>query len=182
MAFLYFLSNLPNRHTLSCIKVYVGEGCNYQEIALQARDMGFDFIHIAKRLENSSDLLKLPTEEKQRINDLKNLETKLFKVIMPSSLEERFARRFLIQPEMGNVSSCDFSRYRLVLKGDCYYPCYTQQILNDSDFIKGDIKKKQKECLDCACIYENDMLHDINLKMKKYKKPVFALEYIENGK
>jgi len=179
---LYFLSNLPNRHILSCIKVYVGEGCNYHNIALQAREIGFDFIHVAKRLENGSDSLKLSTEEQQRINDLKTLETKLFKVIIPSSLEEKFAKRFLIRPELGNISSCDFSKYRRVLKGNHSYPCYTERILNDLDFVRRNIKKGQKECLDCACIYENDMLHDIILKMKKYKNPVFALEYMEDGK
>jgi hypothetical protein len=176
------LSGLPNEHVLSCIKAYVGEGCNYEALALQARKIGFDFFHIAKRLENEHDLLQLSEKEKQKIRDLQELETKQFKVVIPSSLEERFARRFVITPRLGNVPSCDFSEYRRVLKGNSYYPCYTQQILAEPGFTSEDKDKNPGNCLDCACIYENDMLHDIKTTMRRYKNPSFALEYIENGK
>jgi len=66
----------------------------------------------------------------------------------------------------------------LVLKGDSYYPCYTKRILAQQGFKKGGIERPKKNCLDCACIYENDMLHDIENKMKNYKNPRFALEYV----
>jgi len=176
------LFGLPNEHVLSCIKAYAGEGCNYWALALQAREIGFDFFHIAKRLENGQDLLQLSEEEKQEIGDLQKLETEQFRVVIPSSLEERFAKRFLITSELGNVSSCDFSKYRLVLNGDNLYPCYTRHILALQGFRKGDTVKNPNHCLDCACIYENDMLHDIKTTMGRYKNPSFALEYTENGK
>jgi hypothetical protein len=176
------LSGFPNEHVLSCIKAYVGEGCNYLAIALQAWEMGFDFIHVAKRLENGHDSHQLSAEEKQKIRDLQKLETEQFRVVIPSSLEESFARRFVITPGLGNVSSCDFSEYRRVLKGNSYYPCYTQQILTGPGFSSEGIKKNSQNCLDCACIYENEMLHDIRAKMRRYKNPSFALEYTENGK
>ncbi len=179
---LRLLEGLPRNSLLSCIKLYVGDGCNYGDIALQAREMGFDFIHVAKRLENGYDLLQLSEEEKQKIRDLQKLETEQSRVVIPSSLEERFARRFLITPGLGNVSSCDFSEYRRVLKGNSYYPCYTQQIIAQSSSIGKVIERNPGNCLDCACIYENDMLHDIKTKMRRYKNPSFALEYIENGK
>lgn len=179
---LHSLSGLPNEHVLSCIKAYVGEGCNYGALALQAREIGFDFFHIAKRLENGQDLLQLSEEEKQKIGDLQKLENEQFRVVIPSSLEERFAKRFLITSELGNVSSCDFSKYRLVLNGDDLYPCYTQHILALRRFRKEDTVKNPNHCLDCACIYENDMLHDIKTTMRRYKNPSFALEYMENGK
>ena len=179
---LRLLEGLPRDSLLSCIKLYVGDGCNYGDIALQAREMGFDFLHVAKRLENWQDLLQLSKEEKQKIMDLQKFETGQFRVVIPSSLEESFARRFVIAPGLGNVSSCDFSKYRLVLNGDNIYPCYTQQILNLLGFTREGIDNNPKNCLDCACIYENDMLHDIKTKMRRYKNPSFALEYIENGK
>jgi hypothetical protein len=179
---LEVLRSLPRDSLLSCVKVYVGDGCDYKDIALQAREMGFDFFHIAKRLENGHNLLQLSEEEKQKIRDLQKLETEQFRVVLPPSLEERFAKRFLITSELGNVSSCDFSEYRRVLRGTSYYPCYTQQVLAESGFISKDKDKNLRNCLDCACIYENDMLHDINIKMRRYKNPGFALEYIENGK
>ncbi len=176
------LEGLPRDSLLSCIKLYVGDGCNYGDIALQAREIGFDFLHVAKRLENGQDLLQLSEEEKQKIMDLQELETEQFRAVIPSSLEERFARRFVITRVLGNVSSCDFSKYRLVLKGNSYYPCYTQQILTQSGFTRKGIERNSGNCLDCACIYENDMLQDIKTKMRRYKNTSFALEYIENGK
>ena len=179
---LYSLSGLQNEHVLSCIKAYIGESCNYRALALQSREIGFDFFHIAKRLENGYGNSQISEEEKEKIKSLQELETRQFRVIIPSSLEERFAKRFVITPIFGNVSSCNFSRYRLVLKGDSFYPCYTEQVLTQLGFMKEDLAKHPKNCLDCACIYENDMLHDIETKMRNYKNARFALEYIENGK
>jgi len=181
---LSLLSNLPNEQVLSCIKAYVGEGCDYQNLALQAREIGFDFIHVAKRLANNTENPKLLRGEREKIMRLQELETKQFRIIIPSSLEERFARRFVITLRLGNVSSCDFSRYRFVLKGDNFYPCYTQQILAQEGFRKEKLglSENNKNCLDCACVYENDMLFDMKDKMKSYKNTSFALEYIENGK
>lgn len=176
------LSGLPSEHVLSCIKAYVGESCDYNALALQAREIGFDLFHIAKRLMTNQENPRMSEEEKQKIRDLQKLETEQFRAVIPSSLEERFARRFVITPRLGNVSSCDFSRYRLVLNGNSYYPCYTQQIIAQSGFTREGIKRNPGNCLDCACIYENDMLHDIKTKMRRYKNPSFALEYIENGK
>jgi hypothetical protein len=72
--------------------------------------------------------------------------------------------------------------YRRVVKGNRYYPCYTQQILAGSGFTSEDKDKNPRNCLDCACIYENDMLHNIKTKMRIYKNPSLALEYVENGK
>jgi hypothetical protein len=175
---LEVLRGLPRDQLLSCVKVYVGDGCDYEDIALQAREIGFDFIHIAKRLEKGGDSLKLSEEEKQKIRNLQKLENKQFRVVIPSSLEARFAKRFLITPGWGNVSSCDFSEYRLVLRGNSYYPCYTQQVLTGSGLIHEGKNKNHGNCLDCACIYENDMLHDIKSKMRRYKNIRFALEYI----
>lgn len=179
---LHSLSGLPNEHVLSCIKLYVGDGCDYRNIALQTREMGFDFLHVAKRLMTNQENPRISEEEKEKIRDLQELETRQFRIVIPSSLEERFAKRFVITPGLGNVPSCDFSEYRLVLKGDSYYPCYTQQILAQSGFTRERIENNPGNCLDCACIYENDMLHDIKTKMRRYKNPSFALEYIENGK
>ena len=176
------LSGLPNEHILSCIKAYAGEGCNYRAIALQAREIGFDLFHIAKRLITNQENSGIPKDERNKILELHKFENNRFRVITPSSLEQRFAERFMVTPRLGNVSSCDFSRYRLVLKGNSYYPCYAQQILARSGFAREGIEKNPQNCLDCACIYENDMLHDINVKMGRYKNPSFALEYIENGK
>ena len=39
-----------------------------------------------------------------------------------------------------------------------------------------------KNCSDCACIYENDMLADIKNRTRRYKNPEFALKYAENGR
>lgn len=179
---LHSLSGLPNEHVLSCIKLYVGDGYDYRNIALQTREMGFDFLHVAKRPMTNQENPRISEEEKEKIRDLQELETRQFRIVIPSSLEERFAKRFVITPRLGNVPSCDFSEYRLVLKGDSYYPCYTQQILAQSGFTRERIENNPGNCLDCACIYENDMLHDIKTKMRRYKNPSFALEYIENGK
>lgn len=179
---LYSLSGLPNEHVLSCIKLYVGDGVDYRSMALQTRDIGFDFLHVAKRLMANQENPRISEEEKEKIRDLQELETEQFRIVIPSSLEERFSRRFLITPGLGNVPSCDFSEYRLVLKGNSYYPCYTQQIIARSGFTREGIKNNPRNCLDCACIYENDMLNDIKTKMRRYKNPSFALEYIENGK
>jgi len=175
---LRYLSNLPNEQVLSCIKVYVGEECDYETIALKAREMGFDFFHVAKRLILNQENPRISQKEKEKIINLQKLETEQFRIVLPSSLEEKFARRFVITPKFGNVYSCDFSEYRRVIKGNNYYPCYTLQILNQQEFTKGRIEKNRENCLDCACIYENDMLYDIKNKMKKYKNPIFALEYI----
>lgn len=179
---LRLLGGLPKEPILSCIKLYVGDGRDYRNIALQTRDMGFDFLHVAKRLMTNQKNPRISEEEKEKIRDLQELETVQFRIVIPSSLEKRFASRFLITTGLGNVSSCDFSRYRLVLKGDNPYPCYTQKILAQSGFTRGWIENNPGNCLDCACIYENDMLHDIKTKMRRYKNPSFALEYIENGK
>ena len=179
---LHFLSGLPNDHILSCIKLYIGNGCDYKNIALQTRDMGFDFLHVAKRLMVDQKNPRISEEEKEKVMSLQELETDQFRIVIPSVLEEKFARRFLITPRLGNVSSCDFSKYRLVLMGDSYYPCYTQQILSSQGFARKGSEKNPENCLDCACIYENDMLHDIKTKMRRYKNPSFALEYTENGK
>jgi hypothetical protein len=178
---LDILSGLPNKQTLSCIKVYVGGGCDYRSLALQAREMGFDFLHVSKKLSFGSERPKISKKEVAEIERLQEIETDQFRVILPSSLEEKFARRFVINLEFGNVSSCDFSKYRIVLKGEGLYPCYTQQILSQPGAKKGMIVSPPKNCLDCACIYENDMLSDIKNKMRRYKNPRFALEYIENG-
>lgn len=174
---LSLLSNLPNERVLSCIKTYLGEGCDYRNVTLQSKEMGFDFFHVAKRLVNGPENPKVSKEEKKRVMELLNLEARNFKVVIPSSLDEIFARRFLIAPQFSNTSSCHFSRYRIVLKGDVFYPCYTQRILAQEGFRKGELRNPTKDCLDCACIYENDMLFDIESKMEKYKKPYFALEY-----
>ena len=179
---LRLLSGLPREHILSCIKLYVGDGCDYIAIALQAREMGFDFLHVAKRLITNKENPGIPGDERNKILELHKLESNRFRVITPSSLEQRFAKRFIITPILGNISSCNFSKYRLVLKGDNHYPCYTQHILALHEFKKEDTVSNPKDCLDCACIYENDMLNDIETKMKRYKNPIFALEYIENGK
>ena len=172
------MSNLPNEKVLSGVKTYIGEGCDYQTLALQAREIGFDFFHVAKRLIINQENPRISEEERRKIMRLQELETKQFRVIIPSSLEEKFAKRFVITPQLGNVTSCNFSRYRIVLKGDSYYPCYTKRILAQQGFKKGGIERPKKNCLDCACIYENDMLHDIENKMKNYKNPRFALEYV----
>lgn len=179
---LYFLSNIPHEQILSCIKVYVGENCNYQNLALQSKKMGFDFFHVAKRLISGQENPRISYEEKKQIIKLKELETDRFKVIVPSSLEDKFAKRFVITPKEGNVSSCNFSKYRLVLNGKNFYPCYTQQILFNLGCEQKEIVKPPRSCLDCACIYENDMLSSIENKIESYKNPCFALEYIENGR
>jgi len=179
---LKVLRSLPRDHLLSCVKVYIGEGCDYGGLAMKAREIGFDFLHVAKRLMTNQENPRISEEEKQKIRDLQELETEQFRVVIPSSLEERFAERFVITPRLGNVSSCDFSRYRLVLNGNSYYPCYTQQIITRSGSTREGIERNPGNCFDCACIYENDMLHDIKTKMRRYKNPSFALEYIENGK
>jgi len=176
------LTSLPSEHVLSGIKAYVGEGCDYRTLALQAREIGFNFLHVAKRLMINLENPKISSEEREKLRSLQELETEQFKVVIPSSLEEIFARRFVISPGFGNVPSCDFSEYRRVVKGDSYYPCYTQQIITKSGSIREGIERNPGNCLDCACIYENDMLHDIKTKMRRYKNPSFALEYIENGK
>ena len=179
---LYSLSNVPNEQSLSCIKVYAGENCDYQNIALQSKEIGFDFFHVAKRLIQGPENSKMSYEEKEEIINLKVLETDKFKVIIPSSLEEKFTKRFLITSDEGNVSSCNFLEYRLVLSKNNFYPCYTQRILDGFGCEQKERVKSPKNCLDCACIYENDMLSDIETKIESYKNPCFALEYIENGR
>lgn len=174
---LAFLSGLPNEGLLSCIKVYAGEGCDYQAIVLQSREMGFDFIHVAKRLINCQENPELSSEEAREIRKLSELETEKFRVILPKSLKKRFAERFRIDPSLGNAPSCGFSKYRSVLKEDSLYPCYTKSIL-----ARPSESGKPKSCLDCACIYENDMLHSIKREMQRYKEPSFALEYMKNGR
>src|SRR3990172_9713865 len=100
--------------------------------------------------------------------------------ISPATLSEGLI--FKINSTSLSISSCDFSKYRLVLNGDNFYPCYTQHILALPIFGKEEIVNNPRHCLDCACIYENDMLKDIETKRRRYKNPSFALEYVENGK
>ncbi|MDD5699829.1 MAG: hypothetical protein PHH00_01390 [Candidatus Nanoarchaeia archaeon] len=166
------LSPLPNEGLLSGIKTYIGENCDYGLSAIQAREIGFDFFQIAKRLMTGEENLQVGEEERTEIRRLRELATEKFRVIIPKSLERRFAERFRISPSFNNVSSCDFSKYRLVLKNGRPYPCYTRGILAQQPGYE-----KPRDCLDCACIYENDMLHDIKSKMQRYKEPSFALEY-----
>lgn len=165
---LRLLESLPNKRVLSCIKLYVEDDCDYRSIALQTREIGFDFLHVAKRLTTTQENNRISEEEREKIINLQELETEQFRVVIPSSLEERFARKFLITSGLGNVSSCDFSVYRLVLRGNNYYPCYTQQILVQSGFTKEGVLKNPRNCLDCACIYENDMGYDIKIKVIGY--------------
>lgn len=47
-------------------------------------------------------------------------------------------------------------------------------------FQQHDFQGVSQNCSDCACVYENDMLADIKDKMKRYKRPTFALEYHDN--
>jgi hypothetical protein len=171
---LTLLSGLPNEKLLSCIKVYVGEGCDYKNLAIQAKNLGFDFFYVAKRLVKDENK-KLSEQERHTILGLIELDSRNFKVIIPSSLEEKFARKFVINPKFNNVTSCNFSKYRVVLNEKGYYPCYTKQMLAQEG--KKEELNNPKNCLDCACIYENDMLSNIETQMTKYKSPYFALEY-----
>jgi hypothetical protein len=174
---LSLLSDIPNEKLLFGIKTYIGEGCDYQNLAEQSKKMGFDFIHVAKRLACSSKNIIISNDEIKKIKELKEIETRTFKVVIPSSLDEVFARRFVITPKMGNTFNCDFSMYRIVLKGKGIYPCYTQNILSQEGVRKRELITAVKDCSDCACIYENDMLFNIKTKMEKFKRPYFALEY-----
>jgi len=175
------LEGLPNKSLLSCVRVYVQEGCDYQKLTRQVRDRGFDFLHISKRLLPREENFSLSERERAGILKTKDFETEQFRVVVPSSLEEAFARRFTITPDLGNVFSCNFSKYRRVLKQDNIFPCYTQLILRENGVKKDNIIEAPHSCKDCACIYENDMLADIEERMTKYKNPSFALEYTENG-
>ena len=169
------LAGLPNKNVLSCIKAYIGDSCNYRNIALQSKEMGFDFFHVSKKLKCSENQ-KISKNEKEMISALKSLESNRFKIIIPSSLEERFAKKFSINADYGNTSLCLFSKYRLVLGKGGYYPCYTQKILHSSGS-KNKSADKPRLCSDCACIYENDMLADIESKMANHENTCFALEY-----
>ncbi|MEM4230873.1 MAG: hypothetical protein QXF25_03290 [Candidatus Pacearchaeota archaeon] len=145
--------------------------------------IGLDFIHITKYLLSTQENKKISENEKKEVLELKSLEDEKFRVILPSSLEEVFAPKFLIDPERGNVLTCNFSKYRLVLKDNLFYPCYTKIILSkEGTRKKNNVGKTFFNCSDCACIYENDMLANLESKIKKYKNPLFALDYKENGR
>lgn len=173
------LSDIPNEKLLSCIKTYVGENINYSDMAIQAKDAGFDLFHVAKRLVKNNNNSKLSEGEKENIMDLKRFESKHFKVIIPSSLDRIYAEKFKIDSRFGNSRDCIFPKYRIVLHKEKLYPCYTKKVLNQDIFGKEDVLKQceRREYDDCACIYENDMLSDIEKEAKTFKNYKFALEY-----
>lgn len=177
------LTNLPNDRLLSCVKVYAGEGVDYMTLASQARDIGFDFFHVAKRLALDINL-ELSARERGDISRLNELESGQFRIVVPSSFDRRYAERFRISPAFGNTRSCLFAEYRRVLHGNKFYPCYTQLVLGQEAVSKVamDELASNRDCSDCACIYENDMLFNIRDKMKKFKNLRFALEYKGNGR
>ncbi len=172
------LSDIPNEKLLSCIKAYVGEDINYCDMAIQAKDAGFNLFHVAKRLvkDNNPNLSEV---EKENILNLKRLESECFKVIIPSSLDRIYAEKFKIDSLFGNSRDCLFSKYRIVLHKEKFYPCCTKRILDQDIFGKEDVLKpcERRECDDCACIYENDMISDIEKEIKTIKNYKFALEY-----
>jgi hypothetical protein len=175
--------DLPNDSLLSCVKVYVGEDHNYGNLAAQAKDMSINVFQVAKRLVTDNNI-SVQEREKESIRSLKQLESNRFKIVLPSSLDKVYAERFKINPIYGNNYDCLFAGHRAVLYNDKFYPCYTQVILDSNKFGTNSIDKvigRKADCLDCACIYENDMFLDIRRERGKNKSAKFALEYVKNG-
>lgn len=171
---LPILSYLSDEKCLVGIKLYLGGSTDYNNVVSFSKKAGIDFVHISKRLSLNGKNFPASEEEIREINSLKSLQSKRFKIITPSSLEKIFAEKFCISSDFGNVKSCNFSRYRRVIKNNSFYPCYTQIILSSGS-------KVSANCSDCACIYENDMLSSIDSEREKYKNPSFALDYTQNG-
>lgn len=177
------LSGLPSRNVLTCVKVYLGEGGDYLDLANQARDAGFDFIHVAKRLADGRNK-RLTVKERREVMKLKDFESDRLRIILPSSLEWVCAERFGIDSGFSNDRQCSFSDYRAVVSRDAFYPCYTRAVLARGRFARQTLEPEthKRECGDCACIYENDMLADIRRKRAKFKNIRFALEYVKNDR
>jgi len=177
------LEGVFRENLLSCAKVYLTpEGQNYEGLIKRLRDSGFDMAHISRRLLPFGESnLSLPFNRQREIESLREYETDNFKVRLPKNLEVTFAERFEISEAHGNVLGCTFSNQRRVFRNGLFYPCYTQRVLSVGGFASKDFSEdfceREVSCRDCACIYENDMYHEIKSKGRKVKKPSFALSY-----
>ncbi len=178
------LKGIPNKRLLSGIRVYLSSDSNdFTSSAKEAKRLGFDFIHVSKRLVGSRQA-SFPESQKDRIHNLLGFQSKTFKVLLPKNLNTVFNEKFAISDEYDNSSNCYFSRFRRVLYKDKFYPCYTHSIVEKGKFssetLTGLRKKSKlfgKGCTDCACIYENDLFEDISKSSKRIKNKRFLLGY-----
>ncbi len=175
---LKILQKIAGEQILTCAKLYIHpEIKNYQEIAMRVRDTGVDLLHVSKNLIQKKGINpKITISRQKELISLKDLETDNFLVKLPNSIENIFAEKFEINGEYHNSRTCSFSEQRRVLNGKNFYPCYTKHI------IENETTGPPRLCVDCACIYENDMYEEIKSKAQKIKKPCFALRYNKNGK
>ncbi|MBU2522995.1 MAG: hypothetical protein KKE23_01745 [Nanoarchaeota archaeon] len=174
------LRNVARTGMLSCVKAYAREGHDFVSLARKVSDVGFDVLHIAKRLEDNVNP-DMTYEEKASIIQASQLDLPNLKIKIPSSLDKAYAERFVMGKKFNNSQDCSFSEYRKVLYHGKDFPCYTRKILS-SPAEKGLVSRVKKACDDCACIYENDMLSKINEKRREFKRHKFALRYIQHGK
>jgi hypothetical protein len=181
------LTRVPNAKLLSGIRVYISEeGNDFGELAKRIKTMGFDFLHVSKKLTEGRQS-DLDERERERIADLSKLHSDRFKVILPNNLGKVFNDKFTISDEYNNSRKCVFSRHRAVLSKNRFYPCYTHSII-DSDRFSSDTIKEMKTkrfgegCTDCACIYENDIFEQIYRVAGKVNNKTFLLGYEKKPK
>ncbi|MEM0143391.1 MAG: hypothetical protein QXL94_05515 [Candidatus Parvarchaeum sp.] len=181
------LRGIPNKKLLSGIRVYLSEENNdFHKLAEQARSLGIDFIHVSKKLVGVKQV-HLNAKFADDVRKLKDLETKFFRVLLPTNLMNVYNEKFEISNRFGNSRSCAFSQYRVVLFQDRFYPCYTKSIINSGTFsfdsveaMHNNAKLFGKTCSDCACIYENDLFEDIHRTSDGLKEKKFLLGYNSN--
>ncbi len=178
------LKGISDKKLLSGIRIYLSaSGNDFSSLAKKAKQMGLDFIHVSKRLIGSAQI-SLSEYESNMIKKLSHLQSEKFKILLPTNTETVYNEKFVISDEYNNSRNCYFSRYRIVLYGNKFYPCYTRSIIEKGKFSSdnpGDLKKKShlfgKECSDCACIYENDLFDEISRVSKGVKNKKFFLGY-----
>ncbi len=179
------LQSLRNPSLLLGAKIYLSPGRDYFALANGLKSAGVDFVHVSKFLEAGGNSY-LSATEKSSISGLKELETSDFRVILPRDLTKLLNDRFEISPLFNNSRSCSSSRYRVVMHDGSFYPCYTLSVLESGRFAKAGLEQHFSgepgaSCSDCACIYENDILHDLFCKLEGVKNHRFLLGY-KHGK
>ncbi len=178
---------LPSSRLLLGARVYISErGYGFSDLVMNLKNIGFDFVHISKRLIQNQSQENLSERAQSEIMKLLQYQSKNFRVILPRNMSSVFNEKFNIDSSYGNSRDCVSSRQRAVLNGSRFYPCYTQSILESGEFSsdtheKINFKQVGKSCSDCACIYENDMLSETLKKLKKAVDPHFLLGYDKNG-
>ena len=178
------LKDIPRAWLLSGIRTYLSENDDdFAGLASEAKRVGFDFIHVSKKLMESKQA-RLLEAQANKVKDLRSLQSSAFRVILPRNLDMVFNEKFVISEEYGNSRNCYSSRHRKVVYKDMFHPCYTRSVIESGTFASKSIVELEnkyplfgKSCTDCACIYENDLLEDISMASKGIIDRKFLLGY-----